>query len=235
MTAPHPLDRPIWSTLASGWAALAEGGARARRLDPRYGPFGAAADNGAESLAALSDLVPKDGELWMVERDAAPAIPGTAIVRAALLVQMVAEAVGPAGRAVDFIELGDADAADMLELALMTKPGPFAARTNRLGYFTGIRERGRLVAMAGERMRTGRFAEVSGVCTHPDHRGRGYAGALMHMVASRMIAQGETPFLHSYADNATAIAMYEKMGFRTRATMAVTVVARASARARSGA
>jgi predicted GNAT family acetyltransferase len=70
--------------------------------------------------------------------------------------------------------------------------------------------------MAGERMRMPGFTEVSGVCTHPDHRGRGYAGALLRRVAQRILDRGETPFLHSYADNAGAIALYESLGFRQR-------------------
>ncbi|WP_163317661.1 GNAT family N-acetyltransferase, partial [Enterobacter hormaechei] len=71
-----------------------------------------------------------------------------------------------------------------------------------------------LIAMAGERMRTPGFTEVSGVCTHPDFRGAGLAGKLMRAVAARIVARGELPFLHAYADNASAIALYERLGYR---------------------
>jgi predicted GNAT family acetyltransferase len=73
--------------------------------------------------------------------------------------------------------------------------------------------------MAGERMKPAGFTEVSGVCTHPDHRGKGYAGGLMRVVAQKIAARGQTPFLHVYADNAGAIALYETLGFRFRAAM----------------
>ena len=89
----------------------------------------------------------------------------------------------------------------MLALATLTRPGPFFARTHQLGAFIGVKQDGRLVAMAGERMQPTGFTEVSGVCTHPDPRGRGYAGGLMRQVAARILARGETPFLHAYADN----------------------------------
>ena len=78
----------------------------------------------------------------------------------------------------------------------------------------GVKEGGRLIAMAGERMKPQGYTEVSGVCTDPNHRGRGYAGALMRVVANRILARGETPFLHSYAHNTGAIGLYSSLGFK---------------------
>lgn len=221
------LDRPVWNALTTRWSSLAEGDTRAWRIHRDYGVFGAAADRSAESVAALGALVLEDGELWMVERDAWPAPPGARIERTAALVQMVCEAPVPAPPpAFEVIDLADADAAEMLALATLTRPGPFARHTNRLGHFVGVRIDGQLVAMAGERMKMPGLSEVSGVCTHPDHRGRGYAGALMRIVAERMIAHGETPWLTAYASNTGAIALYESLGFRHRAAMTATVLAR---------
>ena len=114
----------------------------------------------------------------------------------------------------------------MLALATLTQPGPFFARTHRLGGFIGVKQDGVLVAMAGERMKVEGFTEVSGVCTQPDHRGNGYAGGLMQLVAQAILARGETPFLHVYADNAGAIALYQTLGFRFRAALTMTVLAR---------
>jgi predicted GNAT family acetyltransferase len=223
----HALDRPVWSSLTTGWLALAQGDARAWRLDPDYGPFGAAADTDAASLDALAALAPDDGELWVVEKDAVPAPQGLKIKRGAVLDQMVAERITPARRTIDWTELSEADAEAMLALALATKPGPFAIRTHRLGTFIGVKKDGRLIAMAGERMRLDGFTEVSGVCTDPDFRGRGYAGALIRIVAERMLARGEIPFLHTYATNLGAIGLYESIGFRRRMPMVMTVLTRA--------
>jgi predicted GNAT family acetyltransferase len=80
--------------------------------------------------------------------------------------------------------------------------------------------------MAGERMRAPGLTEVSAVCTHPDWRGRGLAGKLMRVVMARIVARGETPFLHSYASNATAITLYEKLGFRVRREVTATFLER---------
>jgi predicted GNAT family acetyltransferase len=119
--------------------------------------------------------------------------------------------------------LGDGDAAEMQALAELTQPGPFYARTHTLGDFVGVREKGRLIAMAGERLRVPGFTEISAVCTHPDARGRGLAAKLMRVVAARIVARGEALFLHVYPHNKAAIAVYQRLGFRHRADVQLTV------------
>lgn len=138
---------------------------------------------------------------------------------------MLADDVAPGAPAgFDIVPLAPADAPAMLALATLTEPGPFAARTHRLGGFVGIKVDGRLIAMAGERMKPPGFTEVSGVCTHPDHRGRGYAAALMRSVAVNILDRGEKPFLHVYPSNGGAIALYETLGFRLRRAMSMTIL-----------
>jgi ribosomal protein S18 acetylase RimI-like enzyme len=223
----HPLDRPVWNALTGGWASLAQGDERAWRIEPDHGPFAAPADFAPESLSALPRLPGADGELWLVETEPLPPLPGLAILREADVCQMVADAIMPGEPDFAIEPLGEADADEMLALAMLTKPGPFLSKTHRLGRFIGVKHDGRLVAMAGERMRMPGFAEVSGVCTHPDHRGRGYAAGLMRSVARRMLDRGEAPSLHAYASNEGAIGLYETLGFRVRRSVRLTVVTRA--------
>ncbi|NEX91528.1 GNAT family N-acetyltransferase [Caulobacter sp. 17J65-9] len=228
MTAAHPLDRCAWSALTGRHAHLAvvEGGAR--RYHPAYGVFAALGDASDASLNGLAALVAAQGDVALLQPDAPPQAPGVAVASQDLGVQMTAERLTE-GPAADFemIPLGDADAAEMLALATLTQPGPFFERTHQLGDFFGVRLDGRLVAMAGERMKPDGFTEVSGVCTHPDHRGRGYAGALMRLVAGKILARGETPFLHAYASNTGAIALYETLGFTLRREVLMTRLTRA--------
>jgi predicted GNAT family acetyltransferase len=142
-----------------------------------------------------------------------------------MLAQMIAlRVLSGAAREPRWEVLGEADAPAMLELARLTRPGPMRPRAHRLGRFIGVRQEGQLIAMAGERMRMPGFAEVSGVCTHPDHRGRGLAGALMRLVMQAMLDRGETPFLHAYADHDGTIGLYRTLGFEVRARLPMMVV-----------
>jgi predicted GNAT family acetyltransferase len=119
------------------------------------------------------------------------------------------------------------DAAAMLALASVTKPGPFTLKALSLGDFWGIKVDGRLVAMAGERMKQPGYTELSGVCSHPEFRGGGLGRLLSVFVANQIVARGEVPYLHAYATNAAAISLYESIGFKLRSTMHVAVVQRA--------
>lgn len=219
----NPLDRPIWSALTTRQAEFAEGGPRALRYRATVEPF--AAVEGEEALADLPALAGADDHLLLLQRERVAGIPRMTLVQEAVGVQMVAARPVAGPRPDDAVPLGDSDAAEMIALAGLTKPGPFRAETHRLGQFWGIRRNGRLVAMAGERMKLPGMTELSGVCTHPDCRGHGFARALSAFVSGLICARGETPFLHAYADNSAAIRLYEELGFELRAEMGVQVFA----------
>ena len=217
----HPLDRPVWSALTTRQRAFAVGDDLARRFDPAVGPFAAVADDDAEHLTRLAALVARHGPVVLLQRDEIPVPDGTTARLSAPGVQLVLERLRAVPATAEMVPLGAADATEMVALAKLTEPGPFEARTPELGGFLGVRVGGRLVAMAGERMKPEGFTEVSGVCTHPDHRGHGYAAMLSAAVADRIVGRGETPFLHAYASNRAAVALYERLGFVLRAPVEV--------------
>lgn len=224
----HPLDRPIWSSLATAHKALSLGDERARRYLPEVNLFASACDDSDEALAGLAGLIDAGEQVYQLQVPPIAVPPGLAAVKQAWGVQMVAlQPLAGGADESDIAVLGDDDAAEMLALAQLTRPGPFLAHTHRMGRFVGIRIDGRLAAMAGERFRFPGWTEVSGVCTHPDFRGRGLARRLSRHVAAHIAARGDTAFLHAWRDNTAAIRLYEQLGFAWRTDVHVTVLARA--------
>ncbi len=221
------LERPVWHALRTRQSAFAQGSSRALRYMSDISLFASAEDESPEALTELAALIPPDGTVLILQASSLPIPKGTVAMVEAEGTQMVARSVAVPTSSPDVIDLGEEDAAEMHALATLTKPGPFLPHTHRLGSFVGIRQGGRLVAMAGERMKLPGYTEVSGVCTHPDARGRGYAGLLSRVVSGRIMARGETPFLHAYASNHAAIRLYESLGFEVQRHMHVKVLRRA--------
>jgi predicted GNAT family acetyltransferase len=216
----HPLNNVIWTALTSEQANFAEANQLARRFPTDVGPLAGLKEPNAQGFHSLADLL-NHGEaaaLFLDEPQEAPT--GLAVVATALLLQMVEEEPTPRLQAplsgAQFTELGTDDIPEMLALTQLTQPGPFGTRTRELGTYFGIRRSGSLVAMAGERLHVSGYREVSAVCTHPDHRGHGYAAALMQAVMAGMRVRKEIPFLHVRADNEQAVGLYERLGFRRR-------------------
>lgn len=209
------LDNPAWHSLALQ-PEFAEGNAEARRYLPDVDPLAALIDGvSASAWAALRPLV-RSGEAVHLLHPAFDVPDDWTVQHRGTVVQMVGRGPIAHPREASFLELGTADGPEMLALALATKPGPFATRTHELGTFIGIRVDGQLVAMAGERFVLPGMTEVSAVCTHPAHRGNGWAASLTAEVAARITDRGETPFLHVVESNATARGVYERIGFHDR-------------------
>lgn len=218
------LDHPIWSALTTSQKHLAEGGARALRYPVDMTPFADMADMSEASFAALGDLMSGSQVAVLFTPEPVEIPAGFKVLLAQPGEQMVGSPADTPLRDAEIVRLGATDVPAMMALTELTKPGPFAARTHELGTFLGIRVRGELVAMAGERMKPGNFTEMTAVCVHPDHRGRGYAQALLAAIARQIEARREIPFLHVFSSNTSAIALYKRQGMRIRRRLWVTVL-----------
>ncbi|CAN5458970.1 GNAT family N-acetyltransferase [soil metagenome] len=207
------LDNAAWVALTTRHAHFAEtfGGARRYRVD--VSPF-CAVDEVDRSWDDLAGLVGPGGTAVLLRRSIGdpPAVCET--LMSGVGQQMVATDLRQQPD-VDARLLDDGDVDQMLELISLTRPGPFGRRTIGLGDYHGVFDDGRLVAMAGERMTLPGFTDVSAVCTHPDARGRGLAGQLTYLVASRIRERGDRAFLH-VADGNPAQSVYERIGFTVR-------------------
>ena len=222
-----PLDRPVWHSLTTVQKHLAVGDCLARRHAPDVNMFASARDHSDAAIERLGELI-NPGETVYLFQAPPNIIPyGLVVEKEALGVQLVCNGNPPKCEdAGDIEKLTDADAGDMLALATLTKPGPFLKRTHTMGDFYGIRVDGRLAAMAGQRMRLPGHVEVSGVCTNPVFRGRGYAKRLSSHVANAIREAGDIPFLHAWKTNDAAIKLYESLGFAQRTDFHAAVVTR---------
>ena len=213
------LENVIWQALTTRQAHFAEGSNGARRFMRGVTSLCAFPEPNDEGYDALARLAGPNGTAAVFLKDPYQPRAGWEYIAGAALTQMICENGYPSAAKrseVQILELGSNDSPDMLELTALTKPGPFGTRTHELGYYVGIRDHGKLVAMAGERLKVAGHTEVSAVCTHPDHLGKGYAGTLMLEVMRKIRERGETPFLHVRSDNKRAIALYERLGFQTK-------------------
>lgn len=224
----HPLDNVIWSALATRQAHFAQVMNGARRFVPEVSPLSGFAEPNDEHYGSLADLAGATGSLAVFLDAPYESRQGWEYVVGAPLLQMVAERPAPdvPSNGHHLLELGAQDSRQMLDLTALTKPGPFGTRTHELGLYLGIREGRHLVAMAGERMKVPGYTEVSAVCTHPNHTGKGSARILMTEIMRLIRERGETPFLHVRQDNTRAIALYEFLGFQTRKLLHFAVLRR---------
>jgi predicted GNAT family acetyltransferase len=185
-------------------------------------PFAALPDDARDADWADLATLAGDEDLAVIGSEAAPSNSWTVTRRLDCLQMIGTDADAPADPEV--IRLGGADITEMLDLTERTKPGPFASRTPELGSYYGIRRNGRLVAMAGERLRPSGWAEVSAVCTDPAFRGHGLAAKLVSTTVKEVRERGELPFLHVFDDNPTAIDLYARLGFTIRRKINITVL-----------
>ena len=148
------------------------------------------------------------------------------LVKKPLLQMVYLHKVPPAPR-VESVELSEKDVPAMLSLTALTEPGPFLSRTIEFGNYQGIFEGEQLVAMAGQRLQATPHIEISAVCTHPNHLGKGYARMLVNNQIHDIREKSGIPFLHVLPENTAACRLYLKLGFEVRKEMLCYVLEKA--------
>jgi ribosomal protein S18 acetylase RimI-like enzyme len=217
------LDHPVWESLHGAHRSFGVFHGRVAAYQPDVSPFcGVSPTLDARTWADLAGFATPGTPLYIPGLAADPPS-GWEILPPVAVVQMVLSGAIPdparSAGSDPITVLTPADVPEMLDLVRRTGPGPFSSRTIEVGRYLGIRRDGKLIAMAGERMRPPGFCEVSAVCTDPAYRGQGLAARLIRTVAAGIRARAETPFLHVKADNTAAIALYGTLGFRARREM----------------
>lgn len=216
----HPLHNPVYNALCTGDAALSFGEGEVKYFDEEVSPFAGFPEEDQKGFEVLHNILPA-GRRILFARPSPIEIPaGWQLMAHVHGLQFIHESPVPAtAGATELIALAETHVPEMIELTALTKPGPFGKRTIEFGHYHGVFENERLASMTGQRLHVANFSEVSAVCTHPDFLGKGYAAALLQHQLKLIRSQGQVPFLHVRSDNARAIALYERMGFKVSREM----------------
>jgi ribosomal protein S18 acetylase RimI-like enzyme len=216
----HPLDNPVFNALLTGEAHQAFGSSDVKFFHEQVSPFAGFSTVTKDGFDQLYRLLPA-GRKILIASPAKIEEYGKWKLKLHLEgVQFVYDHT-PAFESINYSlqALNEEHVEEMIALAKLTKPGPFDQRTIEFGHYHGIFEKGKLVAMAGQRLHVSNYAEISAVCTHPDHLGKGYAGLLIKHQLELICNEGKNPFLHVRGDNERAIALYHRLGFKVRGPM----------------
>lgn len=221
----HVLDNPAWNAMISANSNLALGNEEVRYFPADLSPFAGLKSVNGEALQQLFELLPPGRIVAIVIADTLN-IPGAwKILYQAALLQMCGDNYKAAsGKIYEILPLHKQHVPEMIALTKLTNPGPFAERTIEFGHYSGIFQDDKLIAMAGQRLHAFNYSEISAVCTHPEHSGRGYGTAMVRNQAERIIESGNIPFLHVRKDNLNAIKIYEHLGFAVRRDMNFSVI-----------
>jgi ribosomal protein S18 acetylase RimI-like enzyme len=206
-------SNPVWHALHGPHRHLAivEGGAC--RYPADVCPYAAIVAPAARALDELRSLLVLDESVWIV--DYGRTAQGLNVVGALDCVQMVLPAdVELPPQSTEIMPLDATTAHEMVALTDVAFPGFFRLGTYRMGFYCGVRVNGELVAMGGERLRLEGYPELSGICTHPTHRGKGLATDIIGHLVRRHRCDGLQSWLLVGAQNTRAIDLYTSLGFK---------------------
>ncbi len=214
------LNNPVYQSLISGDKHLGFGTEKVKAFHESVSPFAGFEEGYAKGFDDLYDLLPSRRKILYAAPFFITKPKGWQLLQEIKGLQFVFDTgYKPVQNVFNPVPLHRGHVGQMMELAALTKPGPFGRLTIDFGHYYGIMENGKLVAMTGQRLHVQQFTEVSAVCTHPDHLGKGYAAALLQHQVNLILSHSQTPFLHVRADNLRAIELYQRTGFTIRGAM----------------
>ena len=221
----HVLDNPVWNALNSGNKHLSVGDDFVRVFPEDVSPFVGLKEQNESNFKLLYDMVPESRTVAVVTAKDITVPDQWKIIYKTQLWQMTCTVPQqPLATPPELVPLTDANIPAMLELTALTNPGPFYQRTIDFGNYYGIFDGDKLIAMAGHRLSIDQYTEISAVCTHPDHNGKGYGKLLMNFQKQFIYSLGRVPMLHVRNDNFNAIKLYESLGFAKRAEMTIQII-----------
>lgn len=214
------LYNPVYNALLSGDAKLCLGPGKVKHFDEEVSPFAGFHQDYDKGFDDLYNLLPAGRNILHATPQFIKEPEGWQVLAEINGLQFVFdEEKDPGNHSIKPVLLNNKNIEEMMQLAKLTKPGPFGPRTIEFGHYYGIFENGQLAAMTGQRLHVADYTEISAVCTHPSHLGKGYAASLILYQLSLIATQGQKAFLHVREDNSRAIVLYERLGFKVSRAM----------------
>lgn len=215
------LYNPVYNALQTGDAHLGFGTEHVKCFDEEVSPFAGFPFHYNRGFDDLFQLLPAGRKILYATPQEIKEPAGWQVLVDIKGLQFVfaGKALPNADHAINLVPLNKIHVEEMISLANLTRPGPFSTRTIEFGHYHGVFKDGKLAAMTGQRLHVVNYTEISAVCTHPDHLGKGFAAALIIHQLKLIVEAGQTPFLHVRADNERAIALYERLGFKVSREM----------------
>ena len=208
------LDNPVWHSLSETHHEFSLNYGDIKFYHPDYCPFGGASKS--NGLSPYLDQYAEQVDNFYVVGNKPEISPKLTINKELVCLQMVLEDGFEVEGNEKIIRLNHDHTEELFALVNLVQPGYFRSKTVLLGDYFGIFKNERLVAAAGERMKTDEFVEVSAIVTHPEHTSRGYARQLTAHTINKIFSQQKIPYLHVAETNLHAISLYRKLGFKTR-------------------
>jgi len=208
------LQNPVYNALLSGDRHLSFGTEQVKYFDEQVSPFVGFEESNTNGFAELYETLPVGRRILYATTNTITPPTGWQLQHEIKGFQFVFKK----GKDIeeDFskvIPLNDTHIDQMMNLATVTRPGPFGKRTIDFGHYYGIFKGEKLVAMTGQRLHIENLTEISAVCTLPGFTGKGYAYRLLQHQVKLILQQGQHPFLHVRGDNERAIEIYKRIGF----------------------
>ncbi|WP_282148118.1 GNAT family N-acetyltransferase [Algibacter lectus] len=207
------LKNPVWYSLKETHKKLAVVSDGVQFYHHEVCPFGAFFDE-TKTAEASSEYVKKSDSFFFVSENQTPIIDKNNVVLDRKIdgCQMVLNQLSDVEITEDIVLLDESYIEEIYNLVWLVMPGYYKKRTFEMGNYYGIIKDDKLVAIAGQRMQTDLFIEVSAVVTHPNYTRKGFAKQLIAHNTKEILKVNKQPILHTNKGN-LAIPLYQKLGY----------------------
>lgn len=208
------LKNPVWHSLNETHKKFVIEFNGVQFYNPDICTFGSFFDETKTAIASNEYLENSD-EFFFVSENQTPIVDASKVFLEKKIegCQMVLNKLTEVQITENIVLLDKTFTSEIYDLILLVMPGYYKRRTFEMGKYYGIFKNGKLVSVAGQRLQTNHFIEISAVVTHPDHTRKGLAKQLVAYNTQEILKENKTPVLHTNKGN-LAISLYEKLGYK---------------------